>query len=287
MCLVFLFPNITIPLKEAFFMKIVLTILLVILGLFACYVLFIYINSLLIDTEKEYTKYSNYHHGLFASGVFLAVYGARVRLHVSGMEKVPKEGRFLIVGNHRSKYDPILTWWVFRKYHLSCISKEKNFHIPFYGPIMRRILFLSIDRSNPRASMKTILQATKQLTDDQCNVLVYPEGTRSMDDYQLLPFHDGVFKIAKKADVPIVVVTTMGTEHIAKNYPLHSTPVRLDVVEVIPKETVRDCSTHVLSAQVREIMMQHLDDYPAPDTFPPETQEETKHKEAGQEDAAC
>ncbi len=244
-------------------MKILGILLLVILGLFALYVLFIYVNSLLVNTTRKYTKYSRYHHALFASGVFLAVYGARVRLQVTGKEKLPQEGRFLIVGNHRSKYDPILTWWVFRKTQLSCISKEKNFHIPFYGPIMRRILFLSIDRSNPRASMQTLNEAAQQIKDDQCNVLVYPEGTRSMGDYQLLPFHDGVFKIAKKAGVPIVVLTTKGTEQIAKNYPLHPTKVQLDILETIPADFVRENSTHVISARVRERMLADLTDYPA------------------------
>ena len=143
---------------------------------------------------------------------------------------------------------------------------------------MRRILFLSIDRSNPRASMQTLNEAAQQIKDDQCNVLVYPEGTRSMDDYQLLPFHDGVFKIAKKAGVPIVVLTTIGTEQIAGNYPLHPTKVQLDILETIPADFVKENSTHVISARVRELMLSNLTDYPA------SPEKDTSKKE---EDAPC
>lgn len=50
----------------------------------------------------------------------------------------------------------------------------------------------------------TVQKAADLLTSDTVNVAIYPEGTRSKN-CTLLPFHNGVFKIAQKAEVPIAV----------------------------------------------------------------------------------
>ena len=34
----------------------------------------------------------------------------RIHVHVSGMEKIPKDTKVLFVSNHRSIFDPIITW---------------------------------------------------------------------------------------------------------------------------------------------------------------------------------
>ena len=59
-------------------------------------------------------------------------------------------------------------------------------------------------------------KAAELMKNDVVSVGVYPEGTRNRDG-SLLPFHDGVFIIARKADVPIVVATIDGTEKIPYN----------------------------------------------------------------------
>lgn len=98
------------------------------------------------------------------------------------MEKLPKNERFLLVCNHRSKFDPILTWYVLRDYNLAFISKPENF---------RRCCFMAIDRENPRNALKTIHQAAELIKQNEVSVAVYPEGTRSKT-CELLPFHNGI-----------------------------------------------------------------------------------------------
>lgn len=63
---------------------------------------------------------------------------------------------------------------------------------------------LGIDRENPRNALVTVQKAADLLTSDTVNVAIYPEGTRSKN-CTLLPFHNGVFKIAQKVEVPIAV----------------------------------------------------------------------------------
>jgi len=67
------------------------------------------------------------------TGIALPLDG--VRLAVSGLEKIPSGKNFLVVGNQRSNFDPINTWYVLRKYPIANIFKEENFQIPFFGRI--------------------------------------------------------------------------------------------------------------------------------------------------------
>ena len=178
---------------------------------------------------------------------------ARLRLHTEGLEKLPA-GRFLIVSNHLSAYDPISTVWMLRKTPTAFITKPENHRIPLAGPLIYRTNFLPINREDPREAMRTVNAAAKLLKDDVVSVGVYPEGTRNRTPEQgLLPFHNGVFKIAQKAGVPLVVATVHGTEGISQNFPWRHTDVFLRICEVIPAEEIGG-STAVLSERVQSIM---------------------------------
>ena len=87
----------------------------------------------------------------------------------------------------------------------------------------------------------------------EVNVAVYPEGTRSKTG-DMLPFHNGVFKIAQKARVPIVVLSARGAENIRGNFPLRHTDIYLGVCAVIPPEEHVPLPTAEVSARVRELL---------------------------------
>lgn len=170
------------------------------------------------------------------------------------MERVPQNTRFLLVSNHRSNYDPIVTWHVFRNYDLAFVSKPENFKIPMFGRIIRKCCFLPIDRENPRNAILTINKAAELIKADAVSVGIYPEGTRSREE-NMLPFHNGVFKIAPKAEVPIVVITVTGTDRISKRL-FRGADVQVNILDVIPAEKVKAMKTAEIGELVR-LMMNH------------------------------
>ncbi len=238
------------------FWWILLWVLLGLVGLLLAYVMLIIISSLFVNTKKEYQRESRYFRFLLNSSTWLASKILRIKLHVTGMEKLPK-GRFLMVSNHRSKFDPILSWLVFDKCQIAFISKPENFKVPVYGRIIHRLCFMAIDRENPRNAVKTINRAVDLLNRDVACVAVYPEGTRNFEE-GLLPFHNAMFKIAQKANVPVAVVTVRNTYDIQKNYPLHRSHVYVDVVEVLSAEEVKAVKTAELGDKVRDLMLENL-----------------------------
>lgn len=222
-------------------------------------ILFLAVCALLVDKNQEYQTDSPFYRFLLNSATAFSVKLLGIHVHANGLEMLPKNGRFLLVGNHRSNFDPILTWYVLKEENLAFISKPENFHIPIFGRIIRKCCFLPIDRENARNAVKTIQSAAELLKADVVSVGVYPEGTRSKDK-QLLPFHNGVFKIAKEANVPIVVVAIQRSEQIHKNYFRRRSLVQLTIVDVISADEVEAHRTAELGQRVKDALSNTLTD---------------------------
>ena len=237
---------------------IILWVLLGIVGVVFAYILLLIISALLVNMKKEYRQESKFYRFLLNSATFFAAKLIRIKLHVTGKELLP-ETRFLMVSNHRSKFDPILSWLVFGDRQIAFISKPENFKVPVFGRLIHRLCFMPIDRENPRNAVKTMNSADDLINRDVATVAVYPEGTRNYGE-GLLPFHNAMFKIAQKANVPIVVVTVKNTYDIQKNYPLRRSHVYIDIVRVLDADEVKKTKTAELGDKSRELMLTKLNE---------------------------
>ena len=214
------------------------------------------LSALLVDPRKEYTKNSPYYRTLLDISTMVGIKLLRIHVTINGREKLPQNTRFLLVSNHRSNFDPIVTWYALREQKIAFVSKPENFQIPVFGRIIHKCCFLPIDRENPRKAIVTINRAAKLLKKQEVSIGVYPEGTRSKT-CELLPFHNGVFKIAQKADVPIVVLSITGTEKIAKATPFRRTDVYLDVLEVF--SNIKETKTELIGTAARRLMETNIE----------------------------
>ena len=222
----------------------------------AAYLLCVVLCCLSVNVNKEYDHSDPLCRWLINITVAIMVKLLRIRVHISGQEKLPEGQKLLFAGNHLSNFDPLLTWNAFRKWKLAFVSKPENFKIPFFGRIIRKCCFMPIDRENPRKAIVTINRAAKLLKTQEVSVGIYPEGTRSKSG-ELLPFHNGVFKIAQKANAAIAVLSVNGTAEIAGNIPFRKTDVYLDVLEVIPADQVASSKTDEIGQRIREELEQN------------------------------
>lgn len=237
---------------------IVLKLLGVVVSLVLLYVLFLIACSLFVNPKKEYDTHSNFYRTLLNGATAIAIKIMRIRLHVTGLDKIPIDTKkLLFVSNHRSNFDPILTWHILKRWTPAFVSKASNFKIPVFGRFIRKCCFMAIDRDNPRNAIKTINKAAELLKKGEVSIGIYPEGTRSKN-CELLPFHNGVFKIAQKADADIVALTVSGTEKIHKRYPFKHTDVYIDVLDVISAKNGKEMKTEILGAKIKEEFNHHL-----------------------------
>lgn len=236
---------------------ILLYILAFLLALILLYFLFLGVCCLFVSADKEYNKDSSFYRFLLNSASAMAIKLCRIRVHISGIEYIPTDTKVLFVSNHRSNFDPIITWYALKKWKIAFVSKPENFKIPFFGRIIHKCCFMPIDRENPRKAIPTINRAAKLLRKQEVSIGIYPEGTRSKT-CELLPFHNGVFKIAQKADAPIVVLSITGTEQISKRTPFKATDIHLDVLEVFPGGNIKEIKTEMIGMMVHHLIATNI-----------------------------
>jgi len=230
-------------------------ILLTVVGAIIFLALFLLLCGLRVSKKRIYTSDSKFYRGLVNCITGIIIKLGRVKLHVTGREKLPVGKKILFVGNHLSNFDPMVTYYALRPWRISYIAKASIINMPLFGRYIRRCCFMVIDRENPRNAIVTINKAAELLKAQEVSIGVYPEGTRSAGG-ELLPFHNGVFKIAQKADADIAVVSLFATEMIAKNFPKRRTDVYIDIVDVIPADMLGK-KTDMIGQRVEELLTKH------------------------------
>lgn len=194
-------------------------------------------------------------------GVFrFMLWIAGVRVTVIGEENIPKDQAVLFVGNHRSCVDILLT-------HVRCtiptgfIAKKETEKIPLFANWMKNIHCLFLDRKDIKQGLKTILEAIEKVKSGIC-VFVFPEGTRTRgeDELEMLPFHEGSFKIATKANCPIIPVALNNTANVFEAHFPKITPCHV-VMEygkpIYPDQLDKEDKKHI-GAYTQNIILEML-----------------------------
>lgn len=226
------------------------------------YLVVAWVASWFISPSKPLARQSGLCRGACVYASYIVTGYCWVRIHIRGAEKLPEAGRFLLVSNHRSMFDPIVLTRALHHLNVSFVSKPSNLQMPVLGRIGYGAGCLAIDRENDRKALTTILTAADYLKRDLCSMAIYPEGTRSKTG-QLLPFHPGSFKIAQKANAPLIISSVSGTEKVGKNVLRRPTDVYLDILEVIPAEKVKAMSTRELAEYSSRLIAENLNTVPA------------------------
>ena len=168
---------------------------------------------------------------------------AGTKVTVIGEENVPKDTPVLYIGNHRSYFDIVLTYSRC-PIRTGYIAKKEMEHYPLLSNWMRYLHCLFLDRKDIKQGLKTILTAIEKVKSG-VSICIFPEGTRSKsaDDTDLLPFHEGSFKIATKSGCAIIPMSINNTAEIFEAHmpKIKSTHVVLEYgkpiyVKDLPKE---------------------------------------------------
>ncbi len=128
---------------------------------------------------------------------------AGVTIRVSGTEYLDKQATYVFAGNHTSQFD-IYSFQAYFPHDFRWIAKKELFNIPIFGRAMRKVGYISIDRSRGREALKSLSQAAQRISDGS-SVLIFPEGTRSQNG-TLQPFKAGAILLAIKSGVPVVPI---------------------------------------------------------------------------------
>ena len=145
------------------------------------------------------------------------------------------EETFVIMANHASFLDVFAIPCVFsNNKNFSAIAASKNFKIPIYATILKKLNVISIDRSNREQSIKGIQKAEQVLKDDY-HITILPEGTRTPTG-ELGVFKKGGFHLAVNTKANILPILTKG---LFKIKPINRWTIKPGLIEVHIKEPIR------------------------------------------------
>lgn len=178
-----------------------------------------------------------------------------VGVRVSGFEHVDPSRSCVFAANHQSIYDiPIV--FTSLPMQLRIVAKESLGKIPFLGWHLQRTGHLLVDRKNPGPD---IVAKMKRLVSEGHSLIVFPEGTRSVDG-TLGPFKKGTFVVAIDAQLPVVPVSIRGSRHVMRKGRLMVCPGEVSITIHPPIATAgitRD-GARAFAERVRDIVASGL-----------------------------
>lgn len=212
-----------------------------------------------VDLEKEETEDNRFYRWMLYMIADAAHTVLQVKVHTEGLEQIPNHGRVMLVCNHLDNVDPVIIMHQVKKMQtLAFIAKRETATMFVVGKFMHKILCQRINRENDREALKTILKCIDILKQDKASIAVFPEGGIRGGNV-LHPFRHGVFKIALRTKVPVVVCTLWGTQNIMHNgLRLRPTNVDFHVLGVVQPETYEGMTAVELGHLVHGMMAKDL-----------------------------
>ena len=187
--------------------------------------------------------------------VILWVCGVKVK--VKGLIQGERDSPGIYMSNHQSIFD-IFTLLACLPVDFKFILKQELMKIPLFGFAMKRARYISIDRENPRRAVKSMNDAAEKIKNGT-SVLIFPEGTRSVDG-QLLPFKRGGFHLALKSECNVVPISIIDSRLIAPKGSLRikKGKVIMNIGEPIPVKGYSKKDMVQLMDRVRDAMINQM-----------------------------
>ena len=145
-----------------------------------------------------------------------------IRVNVTGA--VPEKACVVLV-KHASTWETLFVQQLFQPQ--ATLVKRELLNIPFFGWSFRLLQPIAIDRTNPRASLKSLIQQGKARLAAGVWVVLFPEGTRAPKGQQK-SFQVGGAALAKAASCPVLVVAHNASEY----WPAHKILKQPGTIEV-------------------------------------------------------
>ena len=129
-----------------------------------------------------------------------------ITIKVKNKEKIPKDGQYLLISNHRSIIDPPIIEMALLGSNIFgvWVAKKELFYSFLFGIFVRNAGSILIDRE--KSQMSGFFADIKASVKRGESIFIFPEGTRNKSDKKLTTFKEGSRIIALKNRLPILPV---------------------------------------------------------------------------------
>jgi len=172
------------------------------------------------------------------------------RIEYQGLENIPETGAFIIVGNHKNNFDPILISFTTKR-QISYLAKAELFKTRFTKLLFESINCIKIDRN--KTDITAIKNALRVLKTG--GILgIFPEGTRIKNGSESGQIKSGAVLIASKGKVDILPVAISGQYKFFAKIKVTVMPM-YDVKKAMIDHNgnIEEISSEIMSAIYREV----------------------------------
>ena len=174
---------------------------------------------------------------------------SRIKVSVKGLCNIDPSRPYIYMPNHQSNFDiPVLLGYLTVQFRW--LAKIELFKIPVFGRAMRKAGYISINRYHRESAFESLKVAADKIKSG-VSVLIFPEGTRSLDG-KIRPFKKGGFVMAIDSGVPIVPVVITGTRAIMPKGRFRVYPGRVSMVIHKP------IGTSTYTPETKEALMENV-----------------------------
>jgi 1-acyl-sn-glycerol-3-phosphate acyltransferase len=145
-------------------------------------------------------------------GILTPVFFVFWRVKVEGRENIPKTGPAVLASNHQSFCDSFFIPLVVRR-KVTFLAKAEYFDSKKTAWFFRAAGQIPILRGGGSASERALETARTEVLGKGNLLGLYPEGTRSMDEY-VHKGRTGVTRLSRECGVPIIPVGVVGTVEV-------------------------------------------------------------------------
>jgi 1-acyl-sn-glycerol-3-phosphate acyltransferase len=182
----------------------------------------------------------------------IVLWAASVPYTVHGLDGLDTRGNYIFAGNHESAFDIPLTFAGI-PFHLVSISKKELKWIPVFGWAMQVAGHIFVDRGQHGKAVSALDKAVTSLEKFPRSVLLFPEGTRSLDG-EIHGFKKGGLILAIKSNIAVVPFAVCGTSAVVTkgSWNLKPRPIELRIGNPIPTTGLEYEDRDKFVSQVRD-----------------------------------
>ena len=157
---------------------------------------------------------------------------------ISGVEKLPKNSNFIILSNHTSYLDIIVSYTRIH-HHYAFLAKEELKKAPLFN-INFKGMNVTVNRKSAISGKESMTECQEKLKQN-INLLIFPEGTCSITAPSMRSFKNGAFKLAIETQTDLVPIAFLDNykwlNNGKKTFENHGGPGKSRIVVLDPIST--------------------------------------------------
>jgi len=165
------------------------------------------------------------------------------------------------VCNHIDIWDAFIIYSAIPQF-VRGLEHESHFKVPAYGWMMRQFGNVPVPPEGNLAKYKQMMKLTKETLDKGVSLIVFAEGTRSVDG-RVAPFNPGAFRMAIQFGYPITPMSVVGAYEFSRkgDWKLFPSKITVHIHDTIETKDLGKNDVEALMNRVHAAVAKPVDEY--------------------------